>query len=318
MTAPVMAPPAPGGVALPRRGRGPRRRTTLARRRTRLGLLMVAPAAIMLGLFFLWPLTQTVRMSFYDWPMLGEHTWVGLQNYTDALGDEDFLAAVGFTLKYTLIATPLLFAVALLLALLVRRGTRAARGFQTIFFIPVVVGMAAASYVWMYMFQPDLGPASALGERAGLLDASQNSFATFTSALVIVLGMVTWKVVGLQMLLLSSGLQSIPVEVNEAARIDGAGRWQAFRHITLPLLRPTLALVLVFSVAGSLLAFDQFFIMTAGGPSNSTITAVFQTYRTSFIQFELGAGAAMSVLLMVALAAVSALQMLLLRNTDNA
>jgi len=317
MTAPVMAPPAPGGVALPRRGR-PRRRTSLARRRTRLGVLMVLPAAVLLGLFFLWPLVQTVRMSFYDWPMLGEHTWVGLQNYTDALRDEDFLAAVGFTLRYTLVATPLLFVVALVLALLVRRGTRAARAFQTIYFIPVVIGMAAASYLWMYLFQPDLGPATALGERAGLLDASQNYFATFTSALVIVLAMVTWKVVGLQMLLLSSGLQSIPVEVNEAARIDGASRWQAFRHITLPLLRPTLALVLVFSVAGSLLAFDQFFIMTSGGPSNSTITAVFQTYRTSFIQFELGAGAAMSVLLMVALAAVSALQMLLLRNTDNA
>lgn len=316
MTAPVMPAPAPGGAALPRSR--PRRRASLSRRRTRLGVLMVLPAVVMLGLFFLWPLTQTVRMSFYDWPMLGEHTWVGLQNYTDALTDSGFLAAVGFTLRYTLIATPLLFAVALVLALLVRGGSRAARTFQTIWFVPVVIGMAAASYLWMYLFQPDLGPAAALGERAGLLDASQNYFATFTSALVIVLAMVTWKVVGLQMLLLSSGLQSIPVEVNEAARIDGAGRWQAFRHITLPLLRPTLALVLVFSVAGSLLAFDQFFIMTAGGPSNSTITAVFQTYRTSFIQFELGAGAAMSVLLMVVLAAVSALQMLLLRNTDHA
>ncbi len=315
MTAPVMAPPAPGGVALPRRRR---RRATLARRRTRLGVLMVLPAVVMLGLFFLWPKTQKDRMTYYDWPMLGEHKWVCMENYADALTDSDFLAAVGFTLRYTLIATPLLFAVALVLALLVRGGTRAARAFQTIWFIPVVIGMAAASYLWMYLFQPDLGPAAALGERAGLLDASQNYFATFTSALVIVLAMVTWKVVGLQMLLLSSGLQSIPVEVTEAARIDGAGRWQAFRHITLPLLRPTLALVLVFSVAGSLLAFDQFFIMTAGGPSNSTITAVFQTYRTSFIQFELGAGAAMSVLLMVVLAAVSALQMLLLRNTDNA
>lgn len=316
MTAPVMAPPAPGGVALPR-GRRPRRRS-LSRRRAQLGALMVAPAVLLLGVFFVWPLTQTVRMSFYDWPMLGEHTWVGLENYADALTDEDFLAAVGFTLRYTLVATPLLFAVALVLALLVRGGSRAARFFQTVYFIPVVIGMAAASYLWMYLFQPDLGPAAALGDRAGLLDGSRNFFATFTSALVVVLAMVTWKVVGLQMLLLSSGLQSIPVEVDEAARIDGATRWQSFAHITLPLLRPTLALVLVFSVAGSLLAFDQFFIMTAGGPSNSTITAVFQTYRTSFIQFELGAGAAMSVLLMVVLAAVSALQMLLLRNTDNA
>jgi multiple sugar transport system permease protein len=134
---------------------------------------------------------------------------------------------------------------------------------------------------------------------------------------MLVIAMVTWKVVGLQMLLLLSGLQSIPEEVTEAARIDGAGHWQSFTHITIPLLRPTLALVLVFSVAGSLLAFDQFFIMTAGGPSNSTITAVYEIYRTSFISFKLGYGAALSVFLMVILAIVSGIQMLLLRNTDH-
>ncbi|MGI3786770.1 MAG: carbohydrate ABC transporter permease [Janthinobacterium lividum] len=134
----------------------------------------------------------------------------------------------------------------------------------------------------------------------------------------MVSGMVTWKVVGLQMLLLLAGLQSIPDDVLEAARIDGAGRWKGFWHITVPLLRPTLALVLVFSVAGSLLAFDQFFIMTNGGPANSTITAVYAIHRTSFISFKLGYGAALSVFLMVILAIVSAVQMLLLRNTDNA
>ena len=119
------------------------------------------------------------------------------------------------------------------------------------------------------------------------------------------------------MLLLLAGLQSIPTELEEAARIDGARRGQVFRYITLPLLRPTLALVLVFSVAGSLLAFDQFYIMTNGGPSNSTITAVYQIYRVSFVQFRLGYGAALSVLLMVVLACVSAVQLMLLRNTDH-
>ena len=128
---------------------------------------------------------------------------------------------------------------------------------------------------------------------------------------------MTWKFVGMQMLLLLAGLQSIPVEVEEAARIDGASRWQSFRYVTLPLLRPTLALVLVFSVAGSLLAFDQFFIMTNGGPSNETITAVYQIYRVSFVQFRVGYGAALSVLLMIVLAAVSAVQLMLLRNSQH-
>lgn len=138
-------------------------------------------------------------------------------------------------------------------------------------------------------------------------------------ALVWVVQLANWGegYARMQMLLLLSGLQSIPVEVEEAARIDGATRVQTFRHVILPLLRPTLALVLVFSVAGSLLAFDQFYIMTGGGPSNQTITAVYEIYRTSFIKFQLGYGSALSVLLMIVLAAVSAVQMLLLRSSDH-
>ena len=132
--------------------------------------------------------------------------------------------------------------------------------------MPVCIGLASGSFLWLYLGQSQIGPLFDLLRRAGLVAASDNLFADVTTALALVIAMVTWKVVGLQMLLLLSGLQSIPDEVVEAARIDGAGGWQLFRWITLPLLRPTLALVLVFSVAGSLLAFDQFFIMTGGGP----------------------------------------------------
>jgi multiple sugar transport system permease protein len=203
------------------------------------------------------------------------------------------------------------------LAFLIRRPTRAARVFQTIYFLPVVIGLASGSYIWMVMWQSDIGPATRLLGGIGIVDPTRNYFASFWPALAIVVGMVTWKVVGLQMLLLLAGIQSIPDDVNEAARIDGTNGWQLFRHITLPLLRPTLALVLVFSVAGSLLAFDQFYIMTTGGPAGSTITAVYEIYRTSFVQFDLGYGAALSILLMLVLGVVSLGQMLLLRNTDN-
>jgi multiple sugar transport system permease protein len=281
-------------------------------------MLLVLPAVLLLGFFFLWPLVRTVIMSFEDYPLLGAPTFTGFGNYTSAFTDGDFLHAVGFTLIYTVISTPVLLAVGLALAALVRRGTRAARVFQTIYFLPVVIGLASASYLWLFLWQPDIGPVPDLLSRVGIGNPSTNLFATYGSAFLIVLGTVTWKVAGLQMLLLLSGMQSIPTEINEAARIDGSNRSQLFRYITLPLLRPTLALVLVFSVAGSLLAFDQFYIMTGGGPDNSTITAVFQIYRSSFVQFHLGYGAALSILLMLVLGLVSAVQMLLLRNTDNA
>lgn len=301
------------------RGRGRARgRNVLSRRRAALGVIYIAPAAVLLGLFFLWPLVRTIYISFFDYPILGPSTFIGVQNYVEAFQDSDFGQAVLFTIVYTVITTPVILIVGLVLAALVRRRTRAARVFQTIYFLPVVIGLAAASYLWLYLWQPDIGPATDLLSRLGLGDASVNLFAQLGTAFVIVLVMVTWKVAGLQMLLLLSGMQSIPEEVIEASRIDGASRWQTFRLITLPLLRPTLALVLVFSVAGSLLAFDQFFIMTAGGPDNSTITAVFQIYRTGFVQFHLGYASALSILLMLVLGVVSAVQMLLLRNSDNA
>ena len=296
----------------------PRRPWLSTRRRRQLtGVAMVSPALVVVTVFFLVPLVMTFWMSLHDWPLLGEHSFTGLANYRRAFHDTDWLHAIRFTLTYTALITPILLFAGLAVAFLVHRGGRAARVFQSIFFLPVVIGFAAGAFLWLYLAQPGLGPLSDLAARSGFGSRETNWFATATSGLLVVTAMVVWKVTGMQMLLLLSGMQAIPGELTEAARIDGASRWKAFLHITLPLLRPTLALVLVFSVAGSLLAFDQFYIMTAGGPSNGTITAVYQIYRTSFINFDLGYGAALSAILMVALAAVSAVQMLLLRNSDH-
>ncbi|GAA3936540.1 sugar ABC transporter permease [Microbacterium soli] len=282
-----------------------------------LGLAFSLPAFALLVLFFIWPLLRTIWMSLSDWPLLGSSHFTGFDNYVQAFQDEQFLHAVGFTLLYTVVITPILLILAFGLAFLVRRGTRAARAFQTVYFLPVVIGLASGSYIWQFMWQSDIGPTTTLLGKFGILDPTRNFFAEFGSAFLIVVGMVTWKVVGLQMLLVLSGMQAIPEEVDEAAKIDGAGQWQSFWHITVPLLRPTLALVLVFSVAGSLLAFDQFYIMTVGGPSGSTLTAVYEIYRAGFVQFRVGYASALSILLMLVLGLVSAGQMLLLRNSDN-
>src|SRR3954454_4333933 len=299
--------------------RRPPARSRLSHRRQRqlLGVALASPAVIMIAAFFLVPLALTFYMSLTTWSLLGAHTWVGLENYTKAFSDANFRDAFIFTLQYTLVITPVLFVLGLGLALLVRRRRRGSAFFQSVYFMPVVIGFAAGSFLFLYMSQSGFGPLFDLFRRVGLVHENTNWFASKGTALFVVILSVTWKVVGMQMLLLLAGLQSIPLEVEEAAGIDGAKRWQTLRYITLPLLRPTLALVLVFSVAGSLLAFDQFYIMTNGGPNNSTITAVYQIYRVSFVQFHLGYGAALSVLLMVVLAGVSAMQLLLLRNTEH-
>lgn len=295
----------------------PQRRRNSRSRRQIFGFTITLPAMALIVTFFPVPLVMTFWISLNNWPLLGSAKFIGIENYQDAMSDSRFLSALGFTLLYTALITPALFIFGLGLAFLVRRGGRAARVFQSVYFMPVCIGFASGSFLWLYLTQAQIGPLFDLLRRVGLVNENDNLYENPWSAMLVVIAMVTWKVVGLQMLLLLSGLQSIPEEVNEAARIDGASPWKSFLHITLPLLRPTLALVLVFSVAGSLLAFDQFFIMTHGGPSNSTITAVYEIYRTSFISFQLGYGAALSVLLMIILAIVSAGQMLLLRNSDH-
>lgn len=294
-----------------------RRTSKMAARRGALGLAFSLPAFGLLVLFFIWPLIRTIWMSLHDWPLMGTTEFIGFENYANAFSDIQFLRAAGFTVFYTLVITPILLALAFGLAFLVRRGKRAHRMFQTIYFLPVVIGMASASYIWLFMWQSDIGPATVLLGDLGVLDPTKNFFADFWPAFTIVVAMVAWKVVGLQMLLVLAGIQAVPEEVNEAARIDGANGWQSFWHITVPLLRPTLALVLVFSVAGSLLAFDQFYIMTTGRPAGSTITAVYEIYRTGFVKFDLGYASTLSILLMLALGLVSVGQMLLLRNSDH-
>jgi multiple sugar transport system permease protein len=294
-----------------------RRALTWRRRRQLAGLLCVLPALACTTVFFFVPLGLDFWMSLNQWPLLGEHQYVGLQNYAQAVRDAGFLSSVGVTVLYTVIITPALLLLAFVLALLTQRTDRASRFFRTLYFLPVPVGLASASYLFVWLVQPNVGPIGRVLQLTGVVHQAPVWLAATVPALLVVVTMVVWKVTGLQMILLMAGMQSIPDAMHEAATVDGAGWWRRFRYITMPLLRPTLALVLVFSVAGSLLAFDQFYIITAGGPSNSTLTTVYAIYRTSFVSFHLGYGAAMSILTMLVLGGVSAVQLLLVRQSTE-
>src|SRR6185312_17297796 len=140
---------------------------------------------------------------------------------------------------------------------------------------------------------------------------------TFNNAFLTIVVMVVWKIVGFTMIILLTGLQSIPTDLTEAARIDGAGRWQRFRHLTLPLMRRTIALALILSVTGSVLAFDQFYIMTSGGPQNRMISVVYYIFNQSFVSFQLGYGSALSIVLLAILVAISIVQLWLLKVGED-
>jgi len=285
------------------------------RKRAKLGhLLFVAPAALMVLVFFVYPLAQAFVMSFYEWPVLGEKTFVGFSNYLNAFRDEIFLNSLLFTAKYTLVVTPPIFLMALGLAMLINNNLAGTVFFRSVYFLPVVISLVVASLVWLWIYNDLYGVLNYYLSRLGLVEEPINWMGQASTSLPAVAAMITWKTAGFTMVILLAGLQAIPQEVNEAARIDGANAWQLLRHITLPLLRPWIVLALVISVIGSVLAFEQFLIMTDGGPSNSTTTAVHWIYTTSFKYFKLGYGSAMTFVLLVILAVLSLIQLRALRD----
>jgi multiple sugar transport system permease protein len=271
-------------------------------------MLYAAPTAVIVVVFFLVPLVLVFWMSANRWRILGSPTFNLPDNYTKIPDNQLFLDSVTFTLKYTAITTILLSGIALALALSVQNARPGVGLFRTAYFLPGVVGFAAASLLF-YAFYTQSGPLDELLINLGITDEPVNWLGTPNAALFSTIGMVIWRFAGFNMLILLTGLQSIPLDVYEAARSDGATRWQTFRYITLPLLRPTIALMLVLSITGSLLAFDQFFIMTRGGPDGTTVSMVMVIFREGFTRFDLGSAAAISVLLLIVLVLLNVVQL---------
>ncbi|EJC81558.1 permease component of ABC-type sugar transporter [Rhizobium leguminosarum bv. trifolii WSM2297] len=277
------------------------------------GLAYIAPAMALVIVFFIMPVLFTGWMSLHNWPLMGASRWIGLNNYYRMVNDSRFVTALNFTAYYTVIVTIAIFAIAFPLAIFVEKERQFVGAYRTIIFLPVVVGLATASLLWVWLANVDSGFIGPALKALGLVEKSPNLLATFDTAFLTIVVMVVWKIAGFTMIILLTGLQAIPSELTEAARIDGAGRWQRFRHLTLPLMRKTIALALIVSVTGSILAFDQFYIMTSGGPQNKMISVVYYIFNQSFVSFNLGYGAALSIVLLAILMAISIVQLWLLR-----
>ncbi|MEU0207529.1 sugar ABC transporter permease [Streptomyces canus] len=314
----VKAPERTATAEYPVRRQAPRRRVIRWHSRTLQGLGYATPTAVFVAVLFVLPLLLVGQMSLHDWPLLaGDQGGNTPENYTDVAESTLFWPAVRFTLLYTGIVTVVLLGLALLLALLVQESRPGTGFFRTVYFLPGALGLASASLLFWGMYSPTTGPLSRPLEELGLVDGPVSFLGTPTSALLSTVFLVVWKFAGFYMLILLVGLQRIPHELYEAARMDGAGRGQIFRSITLPLLRPSLALSLLLCVTGSLLAFDQFFVLTKGGPDNSTVTVVQLIYREAFQRLDLGTAAALSIIVLAVLLLLNALQFRGLRHADE-
>jgi multiple sugar transport system permease protein len=304
----------PGWARPPGRGRLPVYRSTRGRL---VGLAYLAPALVFVLAFTVYPLGRMAWMSLHNWSLLTPPVFVGLDNYERVFGDRQFWVSFLFTLKYTALITPVLIVGGYLLALLTAHNSPLRKVTRTVVFIPVVIGLGVSSLLWYWLFSADFGLVNRALMDLGLVDkpvlwlgvdADLSNLAISAS--------VVWKVIGFGMILFVGAIQAVPTEVNEASLVDGAGYLQRVTRVILPLTLRTVLLVTLISVIGSLLAFDQFYIMTAGQPQNETATSVFYVYLNSFPYLKLGYGAALSMVLALTILAFTVVQLLLTRRSE--
>jgi multiple sugar transport system permease protein len=277
-------------------------------------MLLVAPSLAMVAVFVLFPLGFAVYISLTNWPLIGPYHFIGGQNYSALTRDPEFIGSVLFTLLYTAIVTGPIFAGGYAMAALVRSNRFGATFFRTAFFLPFIIGLATESFMALLELQPDSGAADYLLGKVGLAHATTAWTVNYGLALTAICVIVTWFAAGLTMMLLMAGMQGIPVELYEAADADGATWWQKETRITLPLLRRNIALSLIISVIGSFLAFNQFYILTEGGPGTSTQPVVMWIYEEAFVQYHLGYATAGAIALVIVIAIITAAQLYLLRD----
>jgi multiple sugar transport system permease protein len=292
----------------------PRRRVGPVRRRERQGLIYVAPAVLLTLLFFIVPLLGTVWTSLRRQPLYGPSTFIGIDNYVNAFQDPVFWSAVWFTFRFMAVVLVVGTLLSFALALLVSQPRRGVGLFRTAVFLPVTMGYASAGFLWYYMLDGRVGVFNDLLMRAGITDDPVSFLSDVSTSFWAIALLTIWKSAGFAMVIFLIGIQAIPRELFEAFLVDGATRLQTVRLLIVPLLRNNIALVVILGVVGGMLTFDQFFVMTKGGPSGQTMTAVYSIFANAFDYQKLGYGSALSVILLGLLAMVSAAQLIIFRR----
>lgn len=295
----VESPGAPGGPGehRPAGGQGRRPAHPTARQMRRNAWLFLAVPLTLFAVFMLLPMLIAALISFTDYAIVGESTFVGLENYVRIFQDSFFWIALRNTAWYTVLYVPLGLVVALGAAVLLNRGRRAVRLFRTLFYIPVVSSTVATATIWYWLLNPQKGLLNvALGWFG--IDGPAWLYDSQWAMPAIVL-MSVWAGFGANMIIFLGGLQGVPGDLYEAARLDGANAWQQFRFITVPSLSRTTFLVSTLLIIGAFQVFDQAYVLTKGGPGNSTVTMVYYIYNKGFGALEMGYASALSLVLFV-------------------
>ena len=272
--------------------------------------LFLAPALLVLGLTVFWPAIQALYLSFtsYGFDVTQSPLWIGLANFQELLSDRTFWTTVKNTLLYLIGVVPVLAILPLLLAILVNRQLRGIRWFRVAYYTPVVISMVVAGIAWRWLYAEN-GFLNQILIGLGLTDSGVPWLTSPTLALPSVMLVTIWKGVGYYMVIYLAGLQTIPPDLYEAAAIDGSDGWRKHWDITLPLMRPYIFLVTVISAIAATKVFEEIFIMTQGGPLNSSKTIVYYVYELAFQELELSYACTVGLALFLVILALSILRL---------
>jgi ABC-type sugar transport system permease subunit len=298
--------------SLPRFGAGARLKPTPTRlpnvlrpreKTERAAYLFLLPYLFFFLVFGLLPVVLGCFVSLTDWEIVGAFKWVGLRNYATWLRDDHLWLATINTLRYTLMGVPSVTILSLVLAIYVNKRMIGSTVSRTIFFAPYVISVTVTALLWSWILETDFGVLNYYLMNIGL--PAIHWLTDRNWAMVSLIVTKLWWDTGFSLVIFLAGLQDISPELYEAARIDGANSWRQIRHITLPLLRPVMSLVVMLNLINSMQGFSTMFLMTQGGPAGSTTTVVYEIYEQSFNQYKMGYGAALSLLLFLAILALS-------------
>ncbi len=307
----------------PTRSQGPERKSRsertrrLIRRmwRERSAYLFIAPGMLIFSVFTLAALVFAFYLTFHRWSIIEpDKPYVGTQNYEDMIHDERFVQSVLNTVYFAGASIPLTMAIGLGLALLLNQPLRGRAVFRTAYYLPVVTPFVVSALLWKWLYNGDFGLFNYYLVKGHIIDEPLLWLSDKDLAMPSVVLMSVWSGVGFSMVVYLAGLQAIPHELYESAKLDGAGTLRRIRYVTIPLLRPTTLFLLVMGIIGSLQVFTQIFVMTSGGPVNKTTTMVYYMYQWAFKYYDMGYASTLAFALFAMLLVFTTFQLRLFRD----
>ncbi|MFC3746409.1 carbohydrate ABC transporter permease [Paenibacillus sp. GCM10012306] len=286
----------------------------IERHQARTAYFFITPTLLLFLVFTVIPVVMALYLSFTNYDVLSRNDWIGLDNYRRLIDDDLLWKTFRNVFFYAVIFVPLNILISVLLAVLLSRAWRGVKLFRTLYYLPTLTSAVAAATVWIWLLHPEFGAINGLLSYVGITGPAWLS-ETSTAMLSIIM-LTLWQSVGSNMIIYLAGLQGVPDYLYESARLDGANKFDCFRYITWPQLRPTTFLVSTMAIISALQLFDQAFVLTQGGPANMTKTPVYLIYQQGFNQLQMGYASAQAFVLAMAILIFSLINMRISKSED--